>query len=188
MQNSEAPTPPSPVLLLRVAVGSKNPVKINAVRQALEQVLEASSRRQSQQEQDEQHQETRVELQIESFDVPSGVSTQPVGDVSARVFHPASIVVVLIFFLTHNRSFPPIRDPHLPQNTEQIHSTHKHTTARNTTRSHQPSPFRLRSVLSAGSSSFDTKSPTRFGHWIGGGCRGMVLVLPSHKFRSRQQQ
>ena len=99
MQNSEAPTPPSPVLLLRVAVGSKNPVKINAVRQALEQVLEASSsRRQSQQEQDEQPQETRVELQIESFDVPSGVSTQPVGDVSARVFHPASILVVWFCF------------------------------------------------------------------------------------------
>ena len=90
MKNSEPPTTPSTVLILRIAVGSKNPVKINAVQRAIEQVLESLSTRKSQKSKQE-HQETRVELQIESFDVPSGVSNQPVGDVSLGVVYPKSI-------------------------------------------------------------------------------------------------
>ena len=110
MKNSEPPTTPSTVLILRIAVGSKNPVKINAVQRAIEQVLESLPRRKSQKSKQE-HQETKVELQIESFDVPSGVSSQPVGDVSLGLVYPESIHSgcggLDFLSLTFNQSFLP---------------------------------------------------------------------------------
>ena len=53
---------------IRVAVGSKNPVKVNAVKRALEKALERSS--------------LDVDLEVKGFDVPSRVPDQPFGDVS----------------------------------------------------------------------------------------------------------
>lgn len=53
---------------IRVAVGSKNPVKVTAVKRALETVLQRSS--------------LELELEVKGFDVPSEVPVQPFGDVS----------------------------------------------------------------------------------------------------------
>ncbi len=54
--------------IVRVAVGSKNPVKVKAVKQALESVLKTST--------------VQVQLEVQGFDVPSDVPNQPFGDVS----------------------------------------------------------------------------------------------------------
>jgi hypothetical protein len=62
-------------LVLRIAVGSNNPVKVQAVRRALERVVQQSEPRRHE----------TIQLQISSFDVPSGVSDQPFGDVSENV-------------------------------------------------------------------------------------------------------
>lgn len=53
---------------IRVAVGSKNPVKINAVKLALERVMKSST--------------INVQVEVQGFDVPSDVPDQPFGDVS----------------------------------------------------------------------------------------------------------
>ena len=55
--------------VFRVAVGSKNPCKIDAVKQALQRAIGMSS-------------SLECDLQIEGFDVASGVADQPFGDVS----------------------------------------------------------------------------------------------------------
>lgn len=62
---------------LHVAVGSKNPVKLQAVRNALERVVQQASQ--------DRPDAPRVEFQIHGFNVPSGVPDQPMGDVSTVV-------------------------------------------------------------------------------------------------------
>lgn len=54
---------------LRVAVGSQNPVKVNAVQRAIQSVVTLSH--------------LEIDVQVQGFDVPSNVSHQPFGDVSA---------------------------------------------------------------------------------------------------------
>jgi len=66
------------VLVLNVAVGSTNPVKIDAVKKALEQILQQSIPRRQQ----EKSNYTKIDLQIHSYNVPSDVPNQPFGDVS----------------------------------------------------------------------------------------------------------
>jgi hypothetical protein len=66
---AEAEAPKNEKRLLRIAVGTKNPCKIDAVRHALLSVLGLSS-------------SLDVELEIEGFSVSSGVADQPFGDVS----------------------------------------------------------------------------------------------------------
>lgn len=56
-------------VVLNIAVGSGNPCKINAVKAALQQVIGSSS-------------SDDAELNVEGFDVQSGVPDQPFGDVS----------------------------------------------------------------------------------------------------------
>lgn len=65
---SSAPTNEKKKLV--VAVGSRNPVKVNAVKRALETVLERSS--------------LELDLEVKGLDVPSEVAAQPFGDVSCR--------------------------------------------------------------------------------------------------------
>lgn len=55
--------------VIRVAVGSKNPVKVNAAKRALEKVLASSPSA------------VEVALEVQGFDVPSEVPDQPFGDV-----------------------------------------------------------------------------------------------------------
>ncbi|KAL7575758.1 hypothetical protein ACA910_003088 [Epithemia clementina (nom. ined.)] len=78
MNGSSTPTPtppptegkPAPTSILRIAVGSSNPAKINAVLQALRRCLNRK-----------QDHGDGVALELEGFDVESGVNRQPVGDV-----------------------------------------------------------------------------------------------------------
>jgi hypothetical protein len=58
----------SNALVLRIAVGTKNPCKIDAVTKAIKRCLIESH--------------TKVDLHIEGFAVESGVADQPFGDVS----------------------------------------------------------------------------------------------------------
>jgi hypothetical protein len=67
--SSSAEAPKNEKPLLRIAVGTKNPCKIDAVRHALLSVIGGSS-------------SLDVELDIEGFSVPSGAPDQPFGDVS----------------------------------------------------------------------------------------------------------
>ena len=68
--------------VLRVAVGSTNPCKVDAVKQALERALETST-------------ELTVEVEVEGFSVESGVPDQPFGDVS----HFRLLLLLLLLFL-----------------------------------------------------------------------------------------
>lgn len=52
--------------ILRVAVGSKNPVKVNAVKRAMQSVVKLSH--------------LEIDVEVQGFDVPSEVSDQPFGD------------------------------------------------------------------------------------------------------------
>lgn len=52
--------------ILQVAVGSKNPVKVNAVKRAIQSVVKLSN--------------LEIDVQVQGFDVPSEVSHQPFGD------------------------------------------------------------------------------------------------------------
>jgi len=72
----EAAKPPA--LILRVAVGSENPCKIDAVRRAFEEVF---CRRDTD---DKKNQRGRVEIIVSSYDAPSGVPDQPFGDAETR--------------------------------------------------------------------------------------------------------
>lgn len=54
---------------IKVAVGSKNPVKVNAVRQALHKAIGDSTAG------------IHIDLDVQGFSVPSGVPDQPMGDV-----------------------------------------------------------------------------------------------------------
>jgi hypothetical protein len=60
-------------VVLNIAVGSGNPCKINAVKAALQQVIGSSS-------------SVGAELNVEGFDVQSGVPDQPFGDVSQNKY------------------------------------------------------------------------------------------------------
>lgn len=53
-------------VVLRVAVGTKNSAKIRAAEQALRHLIERSER--------------KIQLVLQTFDIPSGVSDQPFGD------------------------------------------------------------------------------------------------------------
>ena len=66
-QEESNDTPPPPQKELRIAIGSKNPAKINAVIQALQRILEQKG-----------HWE--VMISAASYDVASGVPDQPMGD------------------------------------------------------------------------------------------------------------
>ena len=55
--------------LLRIAVGTKNPCKIDSVKKAINQSIKSDS-------------ECNLEIHIEGFAVDSGVPDQPFGDVS----------------------------------------------------------------------------------------------------------
>lgn len=57
--------------IIRISVGSSNPAKIRAAEQAIRRCLSSSTHKQQQQQ---------IELNIEGFDVESGVSDQPYGD------------------------------------------------------------------------------------------------------------
>jgi hypothetical protein len=67
--SSSAEAPKNEKPLLRIAVGTKNPCKIDAVRHALLRVIGLSS-------------SLDVDLEIEGYSVSSGVPDQPFGDVS----------------------------------------------------------------------------------------------------------
>ena len=69
--------------VLRVAVGSTNPCKVDAVKQALERALETST-------------ELTVEVEVEGFSVESGVPDQPFGDVS---LFRLLLLLLLLFLL-----------------------------------------------------------------------------------------
>lgn len=73
--------------VINVAVGSTNPVKVNAVRQALQQVLTTGT-----------SQEKEVVIDVQGFSVPSGVPDQPFGDVSTW-YRDGSIQKLLPFVL-----------------------------------------------------------------------------------------
>ena len=90
MTSEESPTPPAngtatssnrttatgrAPLVLHVAVGSKNPVKINSVKAALLQVIHNQPVFA-----DDDTEDKHVKLRVEGFDVPSGVADQPMGD------------------------------------------------------------------------------------------------------------
>jgi hypothetical protein len=60
-------------VVLNIAVGSGNPCKINAVKAALQQAIGSSS-------------DVDAELNVEGFDVQSGVPDQPFGDVSQNKY------------------------------------------------------------------------------------------------------
>ena len=68
-QQQEDQQPTKTKMTITVAVGSTNPCKIGAVQLALERVLEGSSH-------------LEIDLDIQGFDVESGVDHQPMGDVS----------------------------------------------------------------------------------------------------------
>jgi inosine/xanthosine triphosphatase len=59
-------------LIIRVAVGSSNPCKINAARRAFEEVFSAATKRE-------------LLVVMSSYNVPSGVSDQPFGDAETRL-------------------------------------------------------------------------------------------------------
>jgi hypothetical protein len=60
-------------VVLNVAVGSGNPCKIKAVKAALQQVIGSSS-------------SVGADLNVQGFDVQSGVPDQPFGDVSQNKY------------------------------------------------------------------------------------------------------
>ena len=60
--------------LLRIAVGTKNPCKIDSVENAIKQSIKADSI-------------SDLEVHIEGFGVDSGVPDQPFGDVSYETNH-----------------------------------------------------------------------------------------------------
>lgn len=70
MDNADNEDHPAAQLTIRVAVGSKNPCKIEAVKKAFEDVFGRRSR--------------PVQILISSHTVPSGVSDQPFGDAETR--------------------------------------------------------------------------------------------------------
>ncbi len=55
--------------VLKIAVGTKNPCKIDAVKEAIQQSIQTSA-------------QVEVEIRVEGFPVESGVADQPFGDVS----------------------------------------------------------------------------------------------------------
>jgi len=59
-------------MIIRVAVGSGNPCKINSVKDALWRVIK--------QKEPNQLKQNEVSLEVEGFDVESGVAAQPMGD------------------------------------------------------------------------------------------------------------
>ena len=61
---------PSPTKVLRIAVGTKNPCKIEAVTEALKQSIDAATG----------DSEAKIDIHIEGFPVESGVADQPFGD------------------------------------------------------------------------------------------------------------
>lgn len=56
--------------VLRIAVGTKNPCKIEAVTEAIQQSMDAADSK------------VKIDIHIEGFPVESGVADQPFGDVS----------------------------------------------------------------------------------------------------------
>eukprot|EP00429_Kryptoperidinium_foliaceum_P010761 CAMPEP_0176001354 /NCGR_PEP_ID=MMETSP0120_2-20121206/78_1 /TAXON_ID=160619 /ORGANISM="Kryptoperidinium foliaceum, Strain CCMP 1326" /LENGTH=272 /DNA_ID=CAMNT_0017333889 /DNA_START=90 /DNA_END=908 /DNA_ORIENTATION=+ len=77
---------------LRVAVGSKNPVKVNAVKRAMLSVLEIS--------------QLDIDLEVQGFDVPSGVSDQPFGDEETQLGAKARAEAAYKKFKEKNGSYP----------------------------------------------------------------------------------
>ncbi|CAB9514028.1 canonical purine NTP phosphatase [Seminavis robusta] len=59
-------------IVLRIAVGSGNPCKVQSVVDALNQVIQTASQ--------DQNNPPNVKLEVESFNVESGVAAQPMGD------------------------------------------------------------------------------------------------------------
>ena len=62
----------SPTNVLRIAVGTKNPCKIEAVTEAVKQSMDAAMG----------ESKVKIDIHIEGFPVESGVADQPFGDVS----------------------------------------------------------------------------------------------------------
>jgi len=69
---------------LRVAVGSKNPCKIEAVRKAFEDIFLKNNTATNDAVIEQDENEKSVQIVISSYNVPSGVSDQPFGDVETR--------------------------------------------------------------------------------------------------------
>jgi hypothetical protein len=67
--NDDNPSENNEKRIFRIAVGSSNPCKVDAVRQALQRAIEFSSG-------------LDVDLEVEGFSVGSDVPDQPFGDVS----------------------------------------------------------------------------------------------------------
>jgi non-canonical (house-cleaning) NTP pyrophosphatase len=67
--NDDNPSEKKEKRIFRIAVGSSNPCKVDAVRQALKRAIDISY-------------SLDVDLEVEGFSVESGVPDQPFGDVS----------------------------------------------------------------------------------------------------------
>jgi Protein of unknown function DUF84 len=78
---SAAAAPPR--FVLRVAVGSQNPCKVDAVQQALQNAIGLSS-------------SLEFDLDIQGFSVPSGVPDQPFGDVRRTQYNERGENVVRV--------------------------------------------------------------------------------------------
>lgn len=78
--------PSSSHMVVKVAVGSSNPCKIQAVQQALQRVLDkkVEEEQKTREENDEEYEPTKVVLDLEGFGVASGVADQPFGDEETR--------------------------------------------------------------------------------------------------------
>jgi hypothetical protein len=78
--------------MLRIAVGTKNPCKVDAVTKALKQCIR-----------NETDYETKVDIHIEGFTVESGVPDQPFGDVSQ--WSSCSVILYVVVVMFHRTAY-----------------------------------------------------------------------------------
>ena len=79
-QSSSSPA----VTVLRIAVGSSNPAKIRAVEHAVRRAVLRATTVANTNSHHQEAAEAAVQLQIQGFDVPSGVPNQPFGDAETQ--------------------------------------------------------------------------------------------------------
>ena len=85
--------------VLRIAVGTKNPCKIDAVTKAIKQSIRTAAHRSTGLPINDSE-DTSYDIQIEGFAVESGVADQPMGDVS----YIDTFVVVNPLSLSHSHA------------------------------------------------------------------------------------
>ena len=84
-------------ITLHIAVGSANPCKINAVRDAIERVMKETAGN---------HNHHKVTLKVEGFDVESGVEAQPMGDEETQLGAQNRAVAAYRAYRTKFQTFP----------------------------------------------------------------------------------